>query len=120
MKVGIDILCIERIKNIADDPIRLSTLFTDKEMKYFARYKQPYEHVAGAFCVKEAVAKALGTGFNDKIRPLNIEVLHDSKNAPYIYLLHEAKEYFESMGYKEISISISHDRDIATAICIIN
>ena len=78
MKIGVDIIEIDRFENIASDINRLKTLFTEKEIKYFDKYKQKLEHVAGNFAAKEAVVKAFKTGFNAKIVPLDVEVVHDN------------------------------------------
>ena len=40
MKIGVDIIEIDRFENIASDINRLKTLFTEKEIKYFDKYKQ--------------------------------------------------------------------------------
>lgn len=117
--IGIDIIEIERVKSIAENDIRLSSLFTEKEIKYFNKYKNKETHVAGGFCAKEAVSKALKTGFNGKVLPREIEILHKESGAPYVVLKGGAKEVFESLGFTNIDISISHDKEKATAICIV-
>lgn len=117
--VGIDIIEIERIKSMAENDVRLSSLFTEKEIKYFNKYKDRQTHVAGGFCAKEAVSKALKTGFNGKVLPREIEILHKDTGAPYVVLRGGAKEVFESLGLTNIDISISHDKEKATAICIV-
>ena len=117
--VGIDIIEIERIKSMAENDVRLSSLFTEKEIKYFNKYKDRQTHVAGGFCAKEAVSKALKTGFNGKVLPREIEILHKDTGAPYVVLKGGAKEVFESLGLTNIDISISHDKEKATAICIV-
>ncbi len=119
MKVGIDILEIERIKNLSQDDIKLGTLFTANEIKYFRKYAEPMPHIAGHFCAKEAIVKAFGTGFDANIKPLNIEIKHNEKGAPYAVFFEGAQAYVESNGYHNISISISHDKHSATAICVI-
>lgn len=119
MMVGIDIIEIERIKSMAENDIRLSSLFTEKEIKYFNKFKHRETHVAGGFCAKEAVSKALKTGFNGKVLPREIEILHKDTGAPYVVLRGGAKEVFEGLGLTNIDISISHDKEKATAICIV-
>ncbi len=118
MRVGIDIVEIERVKNIADNDIRLATLFTPKEIKYFKKYADLATHVAGTFCAKEAISKALKTGFTGKVLPLDIEILHEESGAPYAILKGGAKEVYDTLGVSQIEISISHDKSKATAICI--
>ncbi len=120
MDVGIDVLEIERIKKIADDDIKLGTLFTKKEIMYFKKFDSYYDHVAGFFCAKEAIAKALRCGFNEILTPLSIEITHGENKDPIVNFLGKAKEYVNAFGYKEIKISISHSKTVATAICIVD
>lgn len=118
MRVGIDLIEIQRFENIANDEIKLQTLFTKKEIEYFNKYNHKLEHIAGNFCAKEAVVKAFKTGFRADIVPLDIEVVHEGQ-VPIINLKAGAKLFFEQNNFKNIDISISHDKTMATAICII-
>ncbi len=118
MQVGVDIIEIKRFEKIAQDEKKMKSIFTENEINYFSLYKNPLEHIAGTFSAKEAVAKAFQTGFNEEITLLNIEILHNGK-IPYVNLKGKAKDYFDKCCYKKISLSISHNKTTATAICII-
>lgn len=118
MRVGIDIIDVNRFERIASDDVKLSTLFTVKEIAYFSDFANPLTHIAGTFSAKEAVAKALKTGFTPEVLPLDIEILHKN-NVPMVNLKGGAKRYFEEQGFTKIDISISHTNTIAEAICII-
>lgn len=119
MEIGIDILKIEKIEKLAADDVKLSALFTDKEIVYFNKHADKATHVAGFFCAKEAIAKAFRTGFNADLTPLSIEITHEPSGAPVVSLKGPAKAYFEKQGFKELKISISHCKDVATATCLI-
>ena len=113
MKVGIDVLEINRIKTSKEF---LNKILTENEIEYIEKFENKKEHVAGFFCVKEAVFKAL----NLKVfSPKLIEVNHDENNKPFVVLQGEYLTHFKN-NYKEIEISISHSKTIAQAICIIN
>ncbi len=118
MKIGVDIIEIARFENISKDINKLQTLFTEKEIKYFDKYANKLEHIAGNFAAKEAVVKAFKTGFNAKIVPLDVEISHDKSGAPIVNLKGYIKELFDST-YKEIDISISHNKSQAIATCIL-
>ena len=118
MRVGIDIIEVNRFERLKDDDVKLSSLFTEKERAYFSKYAHPITHIAGGFCAKEAVAKAFKTGFTPKILPLDIEILHKD-GLPVVNLKGGAKAFFEENNFKSIEISISHTNNIAEAICII-
>ena len=118
MQVGIDIVEIKRFEKIFQNERKMKSIFTENEIKYFNLYKNPLEHIAGTFSAKEAVAKAFQTGFNEDITLLNIEIWHNEK-IPYVHLKGKTKEYFDKSNFKKINISISHNKTIATAICIL-
>lgn len=119
MDIGIDVLEIERIKRIADDDIKLGTLFNPKEIEYFKKFDCYYDHVAGFFCAKEAIVKALRCGFNEILTPLSIEISHSRNGDPVVKFLDGANDYVKSLGYEQVKISISHSKTIATAVCLV-
>jgi len=118
MKVGIDTIELDRLKNICNNEDKLKKVFTKNEIDYFNKFTEKISHISGFFCAKEAFVKALGIGFCSGIAPLNIEVLHDSNGKPYINVL--SQKIKELILNKNIEISISHSKTIATAICIIS
>ena len=118
MKIGVDIIEIQRFENMAKDINKLQTLFTNKEIAYFDKYTNKLEHIAGLFAAKEAVVKAFKTGFNAKIVPLDVEILHEVSGAPIVNLKAGAKEYYEQ-HFVDIDISISHNKTQAMATCIV-
>lgn len=73
--------------------------------------------LAARFAVKEAVAKALGTGIG-KVSWKDIEVRLEHNGKPELYLNGEAKSVAEDMGIDSWSISISHTHFHAVAIAV--
>ncbi len=116
MKVGIDIEKIKRFE-IMLDKNKLEKIFTPKEIEYFNKFQYKLDHIAGGFCAKEAVSKALKVGFYTKINPIDIEILHDENGAPFVNK--ENEKLAKLLCGRDAEISISHSDDIATAICII-
>ncbi len=111
--IGIDVLEIERIKNIADDEKKLKKIFTENEIKYFNNFKNKYEHICGFFCAKEAIIKAVD--IESEISFLDIEICHKNNGKPYA----KFGTKFNYLNKKNIDFSISHSKTIATAICLI-
>ena len=75
---GIDLLKVERIKKIYlhyKDKF-LKKIFTDLEIKQIKKNQKIYYKIAGKFSAKEAVVKAMGTGFADGIKIKDIEILN--------------------------------------------
>ncbi|MCL1988475.1 MAG: holo-ACP synthase [Firmicutes bacterium] len=75
------------------------------------------ENIAGYFAAKEAVAKALGTGFVG-LRPSEIEICHNQAGKPYVILHGKAAKIAEDSHVAKIDISISHCKTVATAMAI--
>lgn len=110
MAVGIDILEIERVKNLKD----LEKIFTQNEIEYINKFANKEERICGLFCAKEAIFKSLNL---TQLKHLEIEVLHNKNGAPYTSLSGSTLEHFKN-NFEKIEISISHSKNYATAIAI--
>ena len=112
--IGIDLIEIERIKKACAKEAFLLRSFTLCERECI---NDRPERAAGNFAVKEAVSKAMGTGFRGM--SLNeIEVLRDSLGKPYVNLYGRAAEKAEAMGIRRWHISITNTKTLATAYVI--
>ena len=85
-------------------------VFTPYELEYLKPKKAA--SMAGLFAAKEAVAKALGTGFRG-ISPIDIEIKHNKLGAPEVNLHGKAKVFAKNA---KMLVSISHTKDVAIAI----
>lgn len=74
--------------------------------------------LAGCFAAKEAILKALGTGWTDGISWTEIEVVHVASGAPMVTLSGRAQEVATERGVTRWLLSLSHDGDYATATAI--
>lgn len=72
-------------------------------------------HYATRFAAKEAVLKALGTGFSEGIGWLDVEVRRTSKGRPYVVLTGRAREVAREQGVREIPLSLSYTHTDAVA-----
>jgi phosphopantetheine--protein transferase-like protein len=115
--IGNDIIEIDRIEKALTNNRFLEKYFTEDENELFKSKKYRAESIAGNFAVKEAVSKALGTGFRS-FSPIDIEVLRDNNNKPFVNLYNRAKELADELGINEIHVSISHSKDNVIAIAI--
>jgi len=92
--------------------------FTAKEIEYCESKKAVMaQSLAARFAGKEAVAKALGTGFIGFVQPIQIEILNDDKGKPYVLLGDDLKKDFPDIT--DISISLSHCNDYSVAYAVI-
>lgn len=118
--IGVDLVEIERVKKaISRYPRFLPRLFTADEQCYCLSKARPYLHFAVRFAAKEAVLKAMGTGFRG-VKWTDLEVKRDSLGKPYLSLSGEAQLLAKEIGISEIliSLSFSHENAIATAIAV--
>ncbi|MGV8146105.1 MAG: holo-ACP synthase [Alkaliphilus sp.] len=116
--IGIDIIEVSRIeKALVKNERFLQRIFTDCEILLFNNKGAKFTTIAGGFAAKEAVSKALGTGFRD-IKWKDIEVLNDEMGKPYVKLHNNAKNIAYGKGISEILITISHTRYNAVAQAI--
>ena len=116
--LGTDIIEIERIKDAIQRRDRFKTrFFTDKEVAYCEQYKKPWANFAGRFAAKEAVVKALGTGFSG-FKWHDVEIITTKSGKPEVNLYNGAQEVADDKGITEIMISISHCHDYAVAQAI--
>lgn len=114
--LGVDIVEIERIKNIlARRPNFADQVFSFAERAYCSKTSNPATHYALRFAAKEAVVKALGTGFSEGIWVRDIEVERAKNGRPFVRLSGRAKEVAEMQGVKEISLSMSYTHTDAVA-----
>ena len=117
--IGTDIIEIQRIEKVIQKTPRFyKTVFTQEERAYYEAGHKKVESLAGAFAAKEAVSKALGTGFRE-FSPCDIEVVRNELGRPGVRLLGGAQEIAQQLGIKQIHLSISHCQTYAVAYVII-
>ena len=112
--IGTDIIEISRIQKAVENKSFLSKIYTKSEQQLFRNY----ETLAGNFAAKEAVVKAMGTGFKG-CSPKEIEILRHESGKPYVVLHNKTKEIFDSINGGNILISISHSKENAVAFAVI-
>ena len=120
MKLGNDIIEIERIRQaIERSSLFVERVYTPHEIDYCeSRNKGRYESFAGIYAAKEAFIKALGTGMRHGSWQ-DIEIYHDELGAPLIRLQDTFKDIYETVGYTDIHVSISHCREYAMSTVIL-
>ena len=119
--IGTDITECERIARMLErHPESFAgRVFTDAENAYCSRGKrQSAEHYTGRWAAKEAVLKALGTGWSSGITWRDIEILNEPSGKPYVRLTGAAAEIAREKGINEIQISISHCVSHAVAFAV--
>jgi len=118
--VGIDIIEVKRIEGMikAHGELFISRVFTQAENDYCESFRRPEERFAGRFAAKEAVLKALGTGWRGGISWQDVEVLEAPSGRPEVHLTGAAGKEAKKLGVQKVHLSISHSRDYALAYAI--
>lgn len=118
--LGTDIVEIVRIGRMVEKhgELFLNRVYTEDEIRYCRRRKESYQHFAGRWAAKEAVMKALGTGFVRGIHWKDVEVVNRHSGRPQIAIRGGAAELAEKLDIDEVLITISHCRQYATATAI--
>jgi holo-[acyl-carrier protein] synthase len=115
--MGIDVAEVSRIREVIESQKDrfLHRVYTESEIAYCEQFKNKYERYAGRFAAKEAAMKALGTGWSRGVRWVDVEVVRQRGGRPNIALKGEAQKIAETMGVKNIALSITHTAEQAIA-----
>lgn len=114
--LGVDIVEIERMRRILEKtPSFARKVFSQAEQDYCNAKANPATHYALRFAAKEAVVKALGTGFTDGIWVRDIEVVRTKSGRPVVKLSGRALEVAQAQGVREMTLSLSYTHTDAVA-----
>jgi holo-[acyl-carrier protein] synthase len=118
--VGIDIVDVNRIRKMAEEHGErfLKRVFSDEELAYCFRFSDPFPHLAARWAAKEAVSKALGTGFTRGVTWKSICIVNAPNGEPLVVLKDGAQRFAANLGVRKIWVSISHTRDYAVSVAV--
>ncbi len=114
--VGLDLADVARIEHAIQKQHFLERIFSEEERESISR--KGAQTAAGYFAAKEAVAKALGTGFTN-FGPWDISVHCDEMGKPEALLKNNALKKLDELGGK-LTISITHSGGFAAAVAILS
>jgi holo-[acyl-carrier protein] synthase len=120
--IGIDLVSVSRMEKILNQPWGnrfLKRVFSPSEISFCKKRLKPQEAFAARFAAKEALVKALGTGFSGGVSPVQIIVDQDAKQKPIIRLSEKASVVAQSKGINRCSVSISHAEGMACAMVVL-
>lgn len=118
MEIGVDIVDLDRVERIYSryGVKFLQRFLSEDEITICLHKPQVIASIAGRFAAKEAVVKALGTGFSDGVHWKSFEILNDEQGRPFV---RPAADFPFNAGCV-IKISIAHDRHSAIASALID
>ncbi|HCA78658.1 MAG TPA: holo-[acyl-carrier-protein] synthase [Bacteroidetes bacterium] len=116
--IGVDVVDVKRMKVAIDawGPALVKKMFTETEVAYCKSKKKPHEHFAARFAAKEAVSKAMETGWSGQFRWRDVEVVNEISGAPKVVL----HDYVASqLAQCKVHVSLSHTENTVVAFAII-
>jgi holo-[acyl-carrier protein] synthase len=116
--IGVDVVDVKRMKVVLDarGASLIKKLFTESEVAYCTAKKNSHEHFAARFAAKEAVSKAMQTGWSGKFRWRDVEVINNPSGAPKV-ILHDFVA--GQLAKCRVHISLSHTENTVVAFAII-
>lgn len=122
--VGIDLVEIARVQKAIErhGEAFLQRVFTNAERRYCEAKTgaAAWASYAARFAAKEAVAKALGTGFGGELGIAGIGVITDALGAPSVELDAQGSALLRARGGACIHLSLTHTGTHAQAIAIVS
>jgi holo-[acyl-carrier protein] synthase len=117
---GIDMIEVDRVKALVDKgEATQSRFYHTNEITYCNSQKNYAESYAARFAAKEALFKAFGTGWRDGMAWHEIEIRLDALGKPELFLHGETLAKARSLGVQKIHLSLSHLKDLAVAIVVL-
>ncbi len=118
--IGVDLVKIDRMDRATRNHAGfVERVFTEREREYCSRQKYPAQHYAGRFAAKEALLKAIGTGWSAGVRWTDMEILHGDGGGPLVNVTGRVKDLMDLKGVKTIFLSYSHDEGYAVAQAVL-
>ena len=116
--IGTDLCAVSRMEKAIAKEHFYTRVFLEGERAYLdGKGKTRAQSAAAMFAAKEAVAKALGTGFARGVMPWTIEITHEG-GAPGVHLHGAAQERLTTLGGGRVLLSLSHEGDMAMAFAV--
>src|SRR3972149_920632 len=114
--IGVDLVQIPRMRRVVErwQDRFLRRVFTDAEIAYCRKRRDPVPHLAARFAAKEAALKALGIGLR-----LGGSWREGRGQAPSLVLSGKSLEIVQALGARRLLVSLTHDGDYAFAQCVL-
>ena len=120
--IGVDILSNKRMSQLIKNKKFLARTFGSKELNTSKKISNKTNYFAKRFAAKEALSKALGSGFSNNLNFKDIEILNDNLGKPYFRLNNKTKKIIlKTLKVKNFNIflSISDEKEYSIAFTII-
>ena len=120
--IGVDIVQNKRIKDLIKNKVFINRIFGKKEIMISKKFFDKTNYFAKRFSAKEALAKALGTGFRNNLNLKDIQILNDKLGKPYFLKTKKIDTIifrkFKIRKY-DLFLSISDEKDYSISFTIL-
>jgi holo-[acyl-carrier protein] synthase len=120
--IGVDIVDNKRFKKLIKDKKFINRIFSKKEISASKKKLNKIIFFSNRFAAKESFAKALGTGFRNKLNFKDIEIVNDNLGKPFYLINNKIKQIIKKnkkIANFELFLSISDEKDYSVAFTII-
>lgn len=119
--VGLDVVEVDRMAQLLArrGPVALRRLFTETEVAHCRAAPHPAASFAARFAAKEALLKALGTGWSGGVRWVEVEVVAADAAAPRLVLSGRAAALAAQRGVARCHLSLTHTAQWAAALVVL-
>lgn len=120
--IGVDIVEIEKLRLAMmrrGERLR-NRAFTPAEVQYCEQRAQQYQHYAARFAAKEAVFKAIGSGWRNGVTWHDVEVINELSGKPILRLCGKTLEFANALGAKNYWLSLTHTDHYAVAQVVLD
>ena len=120
--IGVDIVDSKRFKNLIKDKKFINRIYSKKEISASKKKLNKINFFSNRFAAKESFAKALGTGFRNKLNFKDIEIVNDNLGKPFYLINNKIKKIIKKnkkIANFELFLSISDEKDYSVAFTII-
>ena len=121
--IGVDIVHNTRIKNLTKNKNFISRVFSNKEIDQSKKIKNKVNYYSKRFAAKEALSKAIGTGFRKGLNFKDISILNDNHGKPSYEISSKVKKliYLKFKVKKiKISLSLADEKNYSIAFSVIH
>ena len=120
--IGVDIVNNQRINLLIRNKAFIRRIFSKKEISDSKKYSNKKNFFSKRFAAKESFAKALGTGFRNKLNFKDIEIINDKLGKPYFLMSLKIQKMIKNKNKNDkfkLFLSISDEKDYSIAFTII-
>ena len=120
--IGVDIVEIKRIKSAIKDKKFITRTFSKDEIYNLKNITSKTSYLSKRFAAKEALAKAIGTGFRDKLNFRDIQILNNKLGKPYYIVNSKLKKVIKKkmkVNKFNLFLSIANEKEYSIAFAII-